>query len=568
MREQFLKRLEEVVNKEEILDFSREVSNLIRDYKSILSDEKYLGKSEEEEITEEEQEKIRNNNLLDEKINQLITVFIEKKNKAKDKLEEELKKNLLAKKDILKEFKSLVETEENIGQAFAKRKEIQERWKEIGQIASDKFEEIQREYSLLSDRFNYNINLYKAIKDHDLKKNFSLKNQVIFQLNNLLSEKSIKKVQDELNILMGQWDEIGPTFQEEWEKLKESYWNLVNEIRAKINTFYKEQKETLAKNLELKEELINKANEVAKGEFKTVKEWGESTDKLKELQEEWKRIGGVIREKNEEIWEKFRGVFDQYFDRKKAYFKDLRAESSENIKRKKEIIAKAEELKMSDLWKETTRDIINLQKQWKNIGHAGKSEQKLWQDFRSACDYFFNNKKEYFENRDEIENKNLHEKKSLIEEIKKFTPSDDSNETITKLKNFAAKFNQIGNVPFKAKDSIYKAFKEALDEHYSKLKIDKQEREKMFFQSKINSLLDKSDAGRAIKEESNRLKRRLSKISAEITQYENNLGFFGSSSGADALIADVKKKINRAKGEMDSIKQKLKLLRENENKKN
>lgn len=567
MREQLVNKLEEVLQKEEILNFTKEVKNLIRDYKSLLSDEKYLGKEADEETTEEEQETLKKNNELDQKLEQLINTFNEKKKLAKAKIDEELKKNLLAKKEILKEFASLVETEENIGQAFAKRKEIQEKWKAIGQIASDKFEEIQREYGLLSDRFNYNINLYKAIKDHDLKKNFSLKNQVIFQLNDLLSEKSIKKTQDQLNVLMSQWDEIGPTFQEEWEKLKDSYWNLVNEIRAKINTFYTEQREAFDKNLEEKQALIEKAKEIVSNKFESIKAWNESTDKLKKLQDEWKSVGAVTKGKNEEVWEKFRAVYDDYFQSKKEYFKDLRAESTENLARKKELVAKVEELKMSDLWKETTRDIINLQKQWKNIGHAGKAEQKLWQDFRAACDYFFNNKKEYFDNRDEIENKNLHAKKSLIEEIKAFVAKDDSNETVSKLKDFAAKFNEIGNVPFKVKDDIYQAFREALNEHYSKLKIDKQEREKMFFQSKLDGILDKSNAGRMIKEERDKLKRKLNNLTSEITQYENNLGFFSSSSGADSLIADVKKKINKAKGEMDSIKLKLKMLRQNAEKK-
>lgn len=568
MREQLVNKLEDVLQQDDILKFSREIKNLIREYKSILSDEKYLGKSEDEELTEDEQEQLKKNNEFDTKIDTLIAVFNEKRKQAREKIEEELKKNLLAKKEILKNFKALVETEENIGQAFAKRKEIQEKWKEIGQVASDKFEDIQREYSLLSDKFNYNINLYKAIKDHDLKKNFSLKNQVIFQLKDLINEKSIKKTQDQLNVLMSQWDEIGPTFQEEWEKLKDAYWDLVNDIRSKINTFYKEQKEAYEKNLEEKQALIEKAKQVASDKFTSIKAWNESTDALKKLQEDWKKIGAVTKGKNEEVWESFRTIYDAYFQEKKEYFKKLRAKSAENIKRKQAIIAKAEELKISDLWKETTRDIINLQKQWKNIGHAGKAEQKLWQDFRSACDHFFNSKKEYFANREDIENKNLEKKKAIIEEIKAFSPQNDSQETIDKLKEFSAKFNEVGNVPFKVKDEIYTAYKEALDAHYTKLKIDKQEREKMFFQSKLDGILEKSNAGRVIKEERDKLKRKLGKLSSEITQYENNLGFFGNSSGADSLIADVKKKINRAKGEMNSIKQKLKLLKNNVEKRN
>lgn len=566
MREQLVTKLQEVLSKENMLDFSKEVSASIREYKSILSDEKYLGKEEDEELTEQELEEQKVKNQLDDQLTTLIAQFTEKRKIAKEKVQEQRKKNLTEKKKLLKEFTELVEKEENIGQAFAKRKEIQERWKEIGEIPTDTFEEIQREYSILSDRFNYNINLYKAIKDHDLKKNFSLKNQVIFQLNSLLAEKSVKKVQDQLNVLMSQWDEVGPTFQEEWDKLKDSYWDLINEIRAKINTYYKEKKEAYGKNLQEKETLIEKAKEITQQSYSSLKTWNESTEALKKLQEEWKKIGTVVKEKNEEVWGNFRAVFDEYFEKKKEYFKELRAESSDNIKKKKDIVTKAEELKLSDRWKETTKEIISLQEQWKKIGHAGKPEQKLWQDFRAACDYFFEQKKSYFDNRDEIENKNLHEKKSLIEQIVAFSPQEDSNETLAKLKEFSSKFNEIGNVPIKVKDSIYKAYREAIDSHYSKLKIDKQERDKMFFQSKIDNILDKSDAGRMIKDEKNKLSRKLSQLSNEITQYENNLGFFANSKGADSLMAEVRKKINSAKNEMESIKQKLKLLRQTEEK--
>ncbi len=560
IREEILQKFEEFLNNPNILEVSRQASALIRDYKSAKSDEKYLGKSLDDELTDEERAEFVERDKKDTQIDKLIQAFTEKRAEARQKLEDVYKKNFIAKKNILKDFVDLVQNEENIGAAFTKRKEIQERWAAIGAVASDKFEEIQKEYSRLNDAFSYNIDLYKAIKDHDLKRNFSLKNQVIHSLKELANEPSIKKTQEELNLLMSKWDEIGPTFQEEWDKIKDAYWSAVTELREKISNFYKDQRDKLSKNLEEKQSLIEQAKEVGTKTFSSIKEWNESSDKLKQLQEQWKKVGPVMREKNEEVWTEFRSIYDDYYAKKKLYFKELRSKSDEFVKRKKAIIAKAEELKMSDLWKETTRDIINLQKQWKEIGHAGKAEQKLWQDFRSACDHFFNNKKDFFDNRESREEENLKQKESLIEKIAGFIPGDNAKEAVEKLKEFSSQFNDIGNVPFKVKDKVYKAYKNALDKHYDKLKVDKTERENMFFKGKLDGLFSKSNAESLIKQEKDKLKRKLTSLSSEIMQYENNMGFFGNSKGAESMLGDIKKKISKAKNEMDSIKNKLKLI--------
>lgn len=560
MRNELLAKLEEVLKEDNVLSAGRAISAMIRDYKSILSDEKYLGKDPDGDLTEEEQAELKDKNEKDNSIAKLLNEFNDKRKAAQVKLAEELKTNYLKKKEILKSFANLVENEENIGESFSKRKEIQQKWAEVGKVAADKFESIQKEYSRLSDSFNYNINLYKAIKDHDLKRNFSLKNQVIFQLKELTKEPSIKKVQDELNVLMSQWDEIGPTFKEEWDKLKDTYWDTIKQLREKVNVFYEDRRKSLDENLGTKLDLIARAKEITEEKFNSIKAWNESSNKLSALQDEWKKTGAVVKEKNEEVWKEFRSIFDAYYADKKEYFAKLRSESNENIKRKKAIVAKAQELKASDLWKETTQDLVRLQNNWKKIGHAGKSEQKLWQDFRAACDEFFNAKKNYFDTREDVEKENLAAKESLIEKIKAFKPVSDANESINKLKEFASQFNDIGNVPFKVKDTVYKAYKTALDNHYDKLKIDKKERENMFFKDRLEGIFSKSNASSLLKQEKDKLSKKLTQIKSDVLQYENNLGFFGNSKGAEALMADVKKKINRAKSDMEAIKSKLSII--------
>ena len=291
----------------------------------------------------------------------------------------------------------------------------------------------------------------------------------------------------------------------------------------------------------------------------SIKDWNSETEKVVSLQEEWKKIGPVARERNKEIWEEFRAEFDLFFGKKNDYFKDLKKDSSKNLNLKKDIIAKAQEIKLSDDWKNTTIELKKLQENWKNIGHSGKGEQKYWAQFREACDFFFKNKKEYFANRGTIEADNLAKKKGVIEEITKVKLPDNSNEAIQKLKEFSTEFLEIGNVPFKEKDVVYNAYKAALDLQYDKLKLDRKQKTTLTYKSKLDGMVKKGNSI-TITKEKDFLKRKLNNLSTEIGQYENNIGFFGTSKGADKMIADIQKKIDRNKVEIETIKQKLKLI--------
>lgn len=561
MRAEILENLTNLLKNEDITAVNAGANELIRSYKNLRSEEQLVQKSPEEEQTEEELAKILEDRKMDTKIEELILDFKERRRAYRKKKEEEEKVNLIAKKAILNEFKELVENEENIGAAFAKRKEIQERWKALGNVPKDKFEEVQSQYSSLNDFFNYNINIYKAIQEHDLKKNYSLKNKIIFDLKELHKEKTIKKTQSSLNELITQWDEIGPTFQEKWEELKEEFWSNVNQLRDKIKAFYVEQAEKLENNLTLKLQLIEKAKEATKAESTSIKEWNSVTEKAIALQEEWKKIGPVTKEKNKEIWEEFRGVFDVFFAKKNEFFKVLKKDSSKNLNLKKEIVAKAEEIKFSDNWKNTTNELKRLQSEWKEIGHTGKGEQKVWEQFRAACDFFFNNKKEYYANRESIEAENMAKKKAVIEEIIAYELPSNSNEAIQILKGFSSKFLEIGNVPFKQKDIVYGEYKAALDKHYDSLKLDRREKTKLNYKSKLDGMMKKGNSN-TINKERDYLKRKLTNLNNEILQYENNMGFFGNSKGAEKMIADIQKKIDKNKQEIETIRQKLKLIKD------
>ena len=244
---EILKKLLALIKTGEIIEIGSEIDKLKKAFEAIHSSEQKESDSQEKDTDNDEVK------AESEKLNKDIRAAFELyKKKKKDyytfiKMEEE--KNLILKKEIIADFTKLIENEENLGKLFGTVKEIRERWNIIGAIPQDKHNKIQAEYSKLSEEFSYNIDIYKELKENDLKKNYSLKNQIIHQAKALLEEKKIKEVERSLRKLQNEWDEVGPTFKEHWEKLKEEYWTAVKELYAKIKLHYTDQKELQKENL-------------------------------------------------------------------------------------------------------------------------------------------------------------------------------------------------------------------------------------------------------------------------------------------------------------------------------
>ncbi len=221
------------------------------------------------------------------------------------------------------------------------------------------------------DTFQYNINIYKEIKDHDLSRNFKLKEEVIAKLKALLEVDKIKEVEKSLHALQDEWNGIGGTNQEDWEKIKDEYWGTVNKVYEKIHAFYDARRAEQAENIEKKKELIEKAGAVAERECDSHKTYKAVTDELLALQAEWKTIGFGPKQENDAVWQQFRGICNAFFDKKKAFY-DKRDSKFSGVKEKKEaLIEQANAVKEITDWKAGTQQVVALQKQWKEAGSAG-----------------------------------------------------------------------------------------------------------------------------------------------------------------------------------------------------
>jgi hypothetical protein len=471
--------------------------------------------------------------------------------------------NLKQKQDLINRLKEVIEKEENIGAAYTAYKEIHESWKAIGDIAREKRDEIQQLYSRLLEDFFYNMKIYRELKEHDLKRNYQLKLDVIAQLEGLKAQQSIKVIESSLKALQNQWDEIGPVINDEWENLKVKYWENVRAIYDRINLFYDERRTSLLENLAKKKELLAETTEIIEQSAAndSVKMWEEATAKLLAIQETWKTVGFGPRKENEEIWQEFRALCDKFFGIKKLFFNAIQDKFSKIAESKQKLIDQALAIKDSTEWKISADKLVQLQKQWKNTGHAGqKLEQKLWSDFRGACDSFFNARQKHFEEQDKALETNLLAKQTIIQTIENYQVPTDKKQALADLREFTSAFNAAGKVPMKVKDAVYNAYKTAIDLHYSKLKLEGAEKEKVMFESRIETLAGSPDAARAFAREKSDIRQQIEALKSDILQFENNLGFFAKSKGADALRKEVEAKINISKNKIEALIRKLKMI--------
>jgi len=562
-KREFIDVLKELTEQENVLGVGREVNELRKQFEDYLIEAtrqfqiaELEAKDRNEEFTEEDWI-----TPLKEEFYAIYSPYKEKRKAVSDAKRAEQEENLKKKRGLIAQLKTLISEEENIGSAFSAHKEINEKWKNVGDIPRDKRSEIQQEYSRLLEEFFYNMNIYKEIKDYDFKKNYEAKKTLIEQLKELSKVENVKDVEASIKQLQNEWEDIGPTKQELWEEMKNEYWSTVNGIYDRIRVFYDDRREKMQENIVKKKTLIQKMEEVLAKERDAVKSWSNQTKEVLALQKEWKEIGFGPKKENDAVWKVFRGLCDSFFTAKSEFFKDVQQDFDKIADVKKRLIEKANKLKENTDWGPATKGIIDLQKEWKKAGSAGqRNEQSLWKEFRAACDHFFETKQAYFDEKDKAFEDNLKEKEALIEEINDCKLPADKKEAIATLLEFSNRFSKIGFVPTKQKDTIFKAYKTALDAKYESLDMKGEERERVMFEARINTLKGSGNAAELFEKEKQIIRNEINTIKQEIIQFENNLGFFANSKGANALKDQVENNIKVEQDKLLALKARLKMI--------
>ncbi len=495
----------------------------------------------------------------EQRLKELFAEYRTKRNEFIAKLEEEKENNYKIKLQIIEELKELIDSNETLNQTFNTFRDLQQRWKETGPVPQAYVKDLWETYNLHVENFYNFIKINKELRDLDLKKNYETKLQLCEEAEELVLDPSPVNAFHKLQKLHEQWRETGPVANE----YKEQLWERFREASTKINKRHQEYfngiKEEQKHNLELKTELCVKTEELSVAPLSTRKEWNKASEQLIDIQKVWKTIGFAPKKDNTKIYERFRNACDKFFENKRNFYLQIKAEMENNLHLKNDICAAAEALQESEEWKKATDELIALQKRWKEIGPVSRRySDAIWKRFRSACDKFFERKAAFFASLDQQYEDNLAKKKQLLEELKTFVV-ENKERGFEALKELQHRWAEIGFVPIKQKEAIQKEYRKAVDAIFAKLRSNEKENRLERFKGKISSIAEGGDR-RRLRFERDRLFNKMKQIESDIALLENNIGFFSKSKNAEAMIREVNNKIAKAKEEMATLIEKIEMI--------
>ncbi|CCZ10697.1 DUF349 domain-containing protein [Culturomica massiliensis] len=496
-----------------------------------------------------------------EKFYNLCKSLKDKKVAMAKQTEAEREKNLEIKLQLIEELKELVQKEEALNKTFQEFKDIQERWRNTGLVPQGQVNNLLETYHHHVENFYNYIKINKELRDLDLKKNLDAKIKLCEEAEQLIEKNDINEAFKQLQFLHAQWKEIGPIPKEQQEPIWERFKAATGKINESYHNFFETLKQEQENNLKVKEEICEKAAVIAAAEYNGIAEWNNGAKALLDLQEEWKHSGTVPQKERNRIFKTFRASCDEFFNRKREFYKQMLVDQEKNLELKIKLCEKVEAIQDSTEWKTTTDRIISYQKEWKKIGPAPrKYSNKVWMRFRAACDTFFNNKKAHFKDIDSEQEKNMELKKALLEEVKQFTLSENTEANIQKLKDFQTRWNEIGYVPIKFKDSLQDEFRNAINTYFDKMNLDEFDKNLEKYRAKINALDTDENKEFKIINEREKLVIKIRQLETDINTWENNIGFIAKSNKSEGLIRELKNKIEKTKQRLALLQEKLKAL--------
>ncbi len=561
MKANIISKLEELLANADMSAVANKVKDLQREYEQAFSKEMEAAKQEFVDEGGKARDFIYAKSAEDSKIIDLFDKFRKQKKQQDDKLADEQNKNLEVKKQIIKDISDLSQLEVNIGSAIKKLQELQLKWKETGAVSTHKYKELQAEYSKAVESFNYNINIFKQLQDHDFKKNVDLKQEILAKMNALLENENVKDVEQLIKVYRNDWEEVGPVVQEKWGELKAAYKTVVDSIYAKIKVYYGEIEDRKKHNLDAKKALVEKAKTFTAEIPQTEDAWKKRTEKLIKIQEEYKTIGYTEKAPGDFVYREFRTACDEFFDKKKDFYAVVKEKNADAKKQKQALIEKAEALQtQTENWKETSEKLIRLQDSWKKIPTAGPEESRLFQRFRKACNAFFDAKKTHFEAKDNEFAGNLVVKEELLTKLNSYTLTGEASTDKENLRKFSEEWTSAGMVPFKEKQRLNDIFYKRLDELYDSVITNQSEKFLLKFTNKLERFKTAMDSETLFKKEKDFLRKNIDEIVNNIRTYENNMGFFKNAKGKNDFITEIENKVEHEKAKLQDFKDRMKLL--------
>lgn len=560
-KKQLISELTRLLKEEKIQDIKQDVEEIRSEFNSKFNEE--LEQKKEEFLAD-------GGNIIDfhystplrKEFNSLYFDYKEKRNNYYKNLKKNLQENLNKRWDLIEELKGLLNAEENINSTYKHFKEIQEKWHTAGPIPRDKYNTVWNTYHHHVENFYDFLHLNREFRDLDFKHNLEAKLKLITRAEELAQEADVNKAFRELQMLHKTWKEdLGPVSKEYREEVWDKFSAATKVIHDRRQELLEQMEEQYQDNYEAKMQLINSIAEISESQPTNHKGWQTAIQKVQELRDNFFEIGRVPRSKNKEIWKSFKEITRSFNQNKNKFYKNQKKEQLANLDKKRELIAIAEQNKDSEDFEVVTPLMKKIQSDWKKIGHVPrKDSDKIWKEFKNACNHYFDRLHAKRNKGSEEEIANLEAKKSLLESASNTEITGNRETDLPIIKQYISEWKNIGRVPSNQRN-IEQKFNKVLDGLFAKLDLGKKEKELIKFDNKLNALVNQNDE-RQLQNEHFYLSKRIDEIRDEIRQLENNLGFFHNVDKNNALVKEVYKNIDKHKDELEVLKAKLSKIKE------
>ena len=553
---ELVKAFEELVQNEERMKMSKEAEAIkAAFYKRLLKEKAEAGyvaaeSVEDAEVEETVEESAANPFAEVEKgFKDLYNSYKRERAEYNRQVEKEREQNQALKEAVIADLKELLEKQEDVNATFPEFREIQNRWRTIGPVPAQSYRNLNETYQLYVEQFYDMVKINRELRDLDFKKNLEAKEQFCQMAEKLAENPNVIEAFKELQKLHEQWKEFGPVAKEFRDSIWERFKAATSVVNKKYQAFFEGMKEQQAENLQKKTVLCEKVEQIAEREVASSNEWNAFSKEIEDIQKEWKTIGFASKKENQKIYDRFRAACDKFYGRKREFYTDYKDSINANLEKKVAICEAAEALKTSTEWKKATDQFINLQKQWKEIGAVPrKKSEQLWKRFRAACDEFFAERDKNAKPENDFYG-NLKAKQRLVEEIKAYVSAGDDAADREAMQEFQKRWQAIGFVPFKEKDNVGNAYKEALQAAFPNVGRGNGRRGR---------------GGKPQLSEKDRLIQKYNQLEQDIVTYENNIGFFSMSKNSEPLIKQMNERIAQAKQELKALAEQIRVLNEAE----
>lgn len=460
--------------------------------------------------------------------------------------------NAPSKQSLVSQLQDLVKTEQQIGKAIQQKKEIMEAWAKLPDDGSSQSKQLAHQFFKLVEEFNYNINIYKAIQDHDLKRNQQIKEELLKKLEDLSTKND--RIGDTFKELQKQWFDVGPVKKELrdefWQKFKDLSQIIIDKLgQIKVQSKAKEEENAVAK-----EQIITFIENILNEPITKEKQWRTKTDVVIAKQAEWKEIGHVPKEKSNTLWNRYRAACDNFFKEKAVFYDALKESFQQHKKEKLELCDAAQncindETKSND---DKAFTLTKLQRKWRELGQAHpRDEQKLWTKFHEICNSFFNDVKQQKEEQKANSLAALGNKKEMLNNVEKLTSKED---IIAQLKQWYLTDNI--KTPSDLNISFFEKINTALSTH----QLSREEIDELKFSTKLEAYhelkIDELFHG-----EINHIREQIKKLEEEKIKFENNLGFFKHTKKDNPMIVELREKVDKMTSDIDFYKKKLQAVK-------